>query len=251
MTQIVKITVGRPRPDLLDRCQPPPGLSDPPYGLTSWTVCKQTDEAILRDGFRSFFSGHSSLSFAGLGFLSFYLAGKMHLFDQRGHATKAWLALSPFMAASLVAISRTMDYRHHWHDVLVGSLIGTLFAYFTYRQYYPPLSSEYAHRPYSPRIKREEESHVDVLPTHRHSHSDSLDEDYELTGTVPRPSGPGPLEEVWKDEERVALTEGHGQGLGGGRLGQGGSTQYSSSQVPQPGPFFPPASPRQAETQLL
>ncbi|PPQ81213.1 hypothetical protein CVT25_015737 [Psilocybe cyanescens] len=209
MTQLVKITVGRPRPDLLDRCRPPPGLRDPPYGSTDWSVCTQTDNDILRDGFRSFFSGHSSMSFAGLGFLAYYLAGKVHLFDNRGHASKAWLALSPFMAASLVAISRTMDYRHHWQDVLVGSLVGTLFAFFTYRQYYPPLSSKLSHRPYSPRIKREED-HA-VLPTHidhfteqptnanRHQYSDSTDDNYELAGTVPRPPGPGRLEHVWKE----------------------------------------------------
>ncbi|KDR81777.1 hypothetical protein GALMADRAFT_239969 [Galerina marginata CBS 339.88] len=248
MTQVVKITVGRPRPDLLDRCQPPPGLSDPPYSLTSWTVCTQTDEGILRDGFRSFFSGHSSLSFAGLGFLSFYLAGKMHLFDHRGHATKSWLALSPFMAASLVAISRTMDYRHHWQDVLVGTLVGTLFAFFTYRQYYPPLSSEHAHRPYSPRIKREELH--DVLPTHNHDHhdhhpmnggrhqyTDSLDENYELAGTVPRPNGPGPLHEVWKDGDgEPDLIEGVGP------------STYSPPQ--RPGPSLPPSPERHANLQL-
>ena len=82
LTQVVKITVGRPRPgtlapvfqgppssqlnfleDLLDRCQPPAGLSDPPYKLTNWTICTQTDEAIMIDGFRSFFSGHSSCEY--------------------------------------------------------------------------------------------------------------------------------------------------------------------------------------------
>ncbi|KAF8894685.1 phosphatidic acid phosphatase type 2/haloperoxidase [Infundibulicybe gibba] len=145
-TQFIKITVGRPRPDILDRCQPPPGASDPPFGLSVFTICTQTDNGILRDGFRSFPSGHASLSFAGLGFFSFYIAGKLHLFDRKGHAGKAWISLFPFAGAALVAISRTMDYRHHWHDVLVGSILGTVLAYFSYRQYYPGLGSEYSHR---------------------------------------------------------------------------------------------------------
>ncbi|KAG6919925.1 hypothetical protein DXG01_013274 [Tephrocybe rancida] len=208
ITQFTKITVGRPRPDVLDRCQLPPGTADPEFGLSFWQLCTQTDNAILRDGFRSFPSGHSSLSFAGLGFLAFYIAGKLHLFDRRGHAGKAWLAVAPFCGAALVAISRTMDYRHHWHDVLVGSLLGTVVSYFTYRQYYPSLADELSHRPYSPRIKRE---HTEVLPTHHH-HSDSSEhgtslpqhqapygtgEEYELSGTVQRPNLP--LEEVWQD----------------------------------------------------
>ena len=78
VTQVVKLTVGRPRPgnpifpfsstlitvlygvDILDRCQPPAGLSDPPYQLSNSTICTQTNVAIMRDGFRSFPSGHSS-----------------------------------------------------------------------------------------------------------------------------------------------------------------------------------------------
>lgn len=227
-TQFVKITVGRPRPDLIDRCQPPPDAVDPTFGLSVFNICTQTNNAILRDGFRSFPSGHSSLSFAGLGFLSFYIAGKLHLFDRKGHAGKAWVSLFPFAGAALVAISRTMDYRHHWHDVLVGSILGTVLAYFAYRQYYPSLGSEYSHRPYSPRIKREEDHQI--LPTHNHTHyhhhsngqaphppaftssppqpyaDQGVEQDYELEGTVLRPD-PGPLEEVWKRGDPVALSD--------------------------------------------
>ncbi|KAL5489824.1 hypothetical protein ACEPAI_4656 [Sanghuangporus weigelae] len=185
ITQFTKVTVGRPRPDVISRCQPPPGIENPEYGLVTVEICTQTDVHILRDGFRSFPSGHSSLSFAGLGFLSFYLAGKMHLFDEKGHTTKAWISLMPLSGAALVAISRTMDYRHHWQDVLVGSLIGLVMSFFAYRQYYPPLGSPQSHRPFSPRIRREgsdaadvrggdieesspsEESHAPILPIHR------------------------------------------------------------------------------------
>lgn len=113
------------------------------------------------------------MSFSGLGHLAFYTAGKLHLFDMKGHTvcihvlcetsvlithfqssiqTKAWISLTPLAGAALVAISRTMDYRHHWQDVLVGSLLGISMAFFAYRQYYPPLSSPRSHHPFSPRI---------------------------------------------------------------------------------------------------
>lgn len=223
ITQFTKITVGRPRPDIVDRCQPLAGAVDPTFGLSNYTICQQQDNGILRDGFRSFPSGHSSLSFAGLGFLAFYLAGKLHLFDKRGHTGKAWLSFSPFAAAALVAISRTMDYRHHWHDVLVGSLLGTVLAYFSYRQYYPSLASELSHRPYSPRIPREPEeglplhhrydSSVDQSGvqtsgpalTRRYNDDVALEEAYELDGTVQRHTPP--LEEVWREGALTVVQE--------------------------------------------
>ncbi|KAG6868280.1 hypothetical protein C0993_005565 [Termitomyces sp. T159_Od127] len=102
-----------------------------------------------------------------------------------------------------------MDYRHHWQDVLVGSVLGTVVSYFAYRQYYPSLASELSHRPYSPRIKRES---VEILPTHHETSTGNHNEMYnlnqpqgtfgdtggfDLSGTVQRPDLP--LEEVWQD----------------------------------------------------
>ncbi|KAH8107123.1 PAP2-domain-containing protein [Cristinia sonorae] len=166
ITQVVKLTVGRPRPDIIARCIPFPGAVDPPLGLSNYTICTRGPGHILDDGWRSFPSGHSSLSFAGLGFLSFYLAGKLHLFDKRGQAHKSWIALTPLAGATLVAVSRTMDYRHHWQDVTAGSILGLVMSYFAYRQYYPSLASPYSHRPYFPRHKPSPQDSMS-LPLHR------------------------------------------------------------------------------------
>ncbi|KAG0294591.1 hypothetical protein BGZ96_000864 [Linnemannia gamsii] len=159
VTDSIKISVGRPRPDFLDRCfeiydkaaaGTPVGLMvDPENMLTSSSVCSRTD--LLKDGFKSFPSGHSSFSFGGLGYLSLYLAGKLHLFDERGHIYKSIVVLAPLILAALIAISRVDNYRHHWQDVTVGAIIGTIFAVFAYRQYYPSLGAKKSANPFSPR----------------------------------------------------------------------------------------------------
>jgi len=138
-TDVIKITVGRPRPDFIDRCQPKSGSHDAPvYGLSSSTICTWTDHAIIKDAFRSFPSGHSSTSFAGMTYLSLYLAGKLHIFDSKSHSYKSFIVTAPYVVAALIAISRTQDYRHHWQDVMAGGLLGITFALFSYLQYYPP-----------------------------------------------------------------------------------------------------------------
>ncbi|PVG02718.1 acid phosphatase/Vanadium-dependent haloperoxidase [Serendipita vermifera] len=176
VSQVVKVFVGRPRPDLIARCQPIQGaVNAAVYGLSTSKICTQTDVFIMRDGFRSFPSAHSSLSFAGLGFLTFYLSGKLHLFDERGYTSKAWVSLTPLTGAALIAISRTMDYRHHWQDVLTGSTLGLIFSFFAYRQYYPSLSSALSHRPYSPRIPSEKGHPVPLDEEHGHGRGQSFD----------------------------------------------------------------------------
>jgi hypothetical protein len=60
ITQVLKNACGKPRPDLIDRCQPAVGSQDlPVYGLSNSTIC-HGDPALIKDGFRSWPSGHSS-----------------------------------------------------------------------------------------------------------------------------------------------------------------------------------------------
>ncbi|KAK8958975.1 Lipid phosphate phosphatase 2 [Platanthera guangdongensis] len=76
--------------------------------------------------------------FAGLGFLTWYLAGKIRVFNRRGHVAKLCILLVPLLCASLVAISRVDDYWHHWQDVSAGGLLGLVVSSVIYLQFYPP-----------------------------------------------------------------------------------------------------------------
>ena len=70
LTDVIKNSVGRPRPDLIARCKPKVGT--PEHELVTIEVCTEKSHHILHDGWRSFPSGHSSLAFSGLGFLALY-----------------------------------------------------------------------------------------------------------------------------------------------------------------------------------
>lgn len=86
ITSGMKNLFGKPRPDLLSRCQPDIENVDDYYVLNGTigfmsqlvyaSICKNTDKTTLDDGFRSYPSGHSSSAAAGLIYLSFFLASK-------------------------------------------------------------------------------------------------------------------------------------------------------------------------------
>jgi len=60
--------------------------------------------------------------------------------DNRGEAWKPLLVMTPLLAATLVAVSRIMDARHHPFDVITGSMLGAVCGYISYRQYFPPIT---------------------------------------------------------------------------------------------------------------
>ena len=47
-----------------------------------------------------------------------------------------YLFFIPVLGAILIAASLIIDYYHHWYDILAGSIIGTMFAFGSYRFQY-------------------------------------------------------------------------------------------------------------------
>lgn len=130
LTDVLKIWIGNPRPDFIARCAPSPDT--PINSLVDSSVCTAPlGEVYLIDGMKSTPSGHSSIAFSGLGYLSlwgFTNYNAIHTYQ------KVFLCL-PLLTASYIALSRTQDYRHHYFDIAFGMVIGLSITGLVYRRY--------------------------------------------------------------------------------------------------------------------
>lgn len=95
----------------------------------------QATARLIEDGHLSFFSGHASIAFTGLGFLSLYLRDFLNV-PRRAHFTfPAFLAWSPLALAAWIALTRWKDRYHNTYDLSVGSAVGYICAHLAYQHY--------------------------------------------------------------------------------------------------------------------
>lgn len=132
VTNILKYSLGFPRPDFLARCRPDPD------GPIAGVVCQGGDARAIREGRLSFPSGHTSTTFAGMAVLSLVIVQRARLGRrERGATLIVALALAPLIVAALVGISRINDYRHHTRDVAFSVPLGILCATIAYLTFFP------------------------------------------------------------------------------------------------------------------
>lgn len=176
VTSGLKDLIGKPRPDMLARCDP--DLSNinkyvvggfgvnldseaPPF-VTS-AICQQPDKRLLDDGFAAFPSGHSSFSSAGMVYLTLWLCARWSIAipllqrssgyrdsKQRKRSNSAeaqvapplWqaaIAFTPIFVALFVCASRYADFHHAGFDIIAGAVIGTVFGWASFRLYHLPI----------------------------------------------------------------------------------------------------------------
>lgn len=138
----IKWLIGGLRPHFLAVCKP----RIPPFNLPSGngyqhimydrSVCTG-DEKEINDALESMPSGHTTAAFAGFVFLYLYLNAKLKVFSNYHPAMWKLIALyAPILGACLIGGALTIDEYHNWYDILAGAVIGTVFAFSSYRMVY-------------------------------------------------------------------------------------------------------------------
>ncbi|ODQ80242.1 hypothetical protein BABINDRAFT_35738 [Babjeviella inositovora NRRL Y-12698] len=126
-TDLLKNWIGRPRPDFLARCGAQK-MSLEAMSLKFYTaeICTAPlGAAVLEDGFRSCPSGHTSFAFAGLGFLALWCGFQWQVLRTDVLVWRVFVGcIAPIMGAFYIGISRILDYRHHFEDIMFGMLVG-------------------------------------------------------------------------------------------------------------------------------
>lgn len=136
-TEIGKYTIGRIRPHFIAVCQPQfhdgsscSNATNQHRYIENYSCASTGYNADdVRQARLSFPSGHASLVFYSLLYMTIYLQNR--IVWQKGQLIKPFIQFILIISAWFVALTRIMDNWHHWSDVLAGSILGTLAALLT------------------------------------------------------------------------------------------------------------------------
>lgn len=123
LTDIAKYTIGRLRPHFIDRCDPDwSKISCANHTYVENAHCRGSDW-FIREARLSFPSGHSSFGFYSMMYTVYYLQAQLG-WPVASRLVKHVIQFALICIAFGTALSRISDYKHHWSDVLSGSILG-------------------------------------------------------------------------------------------------------------------------------
>lgn len=118
---ILKNYVSRPRPDTISRCG---------YPEQHYPNCTKSK---LQDQFKSWPSGHTATIVSSLIYMAMFFSS-----CRMKHSRYLLIVSVAYLLASFkLAATRIVHHRHHFDDVMAGSLIGVVFAVLTWNGIYP------------------------------------------------------------------------------------------------------------------
>ncbi|XP_078572451.1 phospholipid phosphatase 1-like isoform X1 [Branchiostoma floridae x Branchiostoma japonicum] len=172
LTDIFKFTIGRLRPNFLSVCAPDYSTFNCTddmgrYVYVTDYVCtgdpQETKESRL-----SFVSGHASMSFFFMVYLVLYL--QVRIKWRQSWLLKPFLQVLAVILAQLTMLSRITDNKHHWSDVLAGSVLGTFMAILVglsvsdlFPKTWRKLDQSVAPEETTPRLEEEEEDKLEAV----------------------------------------------------------------------------------------
>ncbi|KAF5297911.1 hypothetical protein FQA39_LY11896 [Lamprigera yunnana] len=151
-TQVGKVLIGEHRPHFFDTCLPDTGLTCTPGEFVSEYKCTNEfySNYIVSDSSKSFPSGHASVSVYTSLFCAFYVHFRLPSHHLR-FIIKPFIIVCILLWSVVCCFTRITDYRHHWWDVLAGSVLGVLCVGYTIvsmcKPCQIPLVSSKTHRP--------------------------------------------------------------------------------------------------------
>lgn len=133
VTDVLKVWIANPRPDFLARCGASATAHTTAY--VSVEVCTAPlGVQRLADGMKLTPLGHLLVAFAAMYYVYLWL-GREGRFPGPASVTLA-ARTAPLGLAAYIALSRTMDYRHHFKDICIGLSLGVIGAWAMYRKYH-------------------------------------------------------------------------------------------------------------------
>lgn len=135
----IKVIVGRHRPHFFALCNYA-GYADAwasgnfsqylsateAGAIGSLSKCLASANVDHFDGFKSFPSGHASISFASMLYCVYLLRSILEVEEDRWISLRGILAASPLVLSTWISITRYTNFYHHVDDIVSGALIGLI-----------------------------------------------------------------------------------------------------------------------------
>nr|CAD7571068.1 unnamed protein product [Timema californicum] len=133
ITVVAKLLIGEPRPHFLDTCQPDVAVNCTAGSYMPVFTCtnKNFTSWDTKDSTKSFPSGHAAISVYTALFLMWFTQRRVPY--NTTYLLVPWIQCMCVVWAMLCSFSRITDNRHHWWDVLAGSILGVIVAISTVR----------------------------------------------------------------------------------------------------------------------